>query len=100
MSNLHYVFPNDAAKIITPIRIVDSFSVEVNRAVLFTSADLNIVLFDSSGNLIQALPMTISCDDADNLDPTDTWTGSDNQIIDIVYSKLGFTPADAPASTN
>lgn len=77
-------------EITTTTRYVASFNIEVQRAVLFTSAELSIVLYDASNNLIRAFPMTVSREDSD-ICLGKTWSGSDSDIVDIVASKLNLT---------
>lgn len=63
---------------------VSSFRVDVNNIILFTCANLGIVIFDASNNYIDSFPMILYGDDYNN------WAGDDAYIGTIVASKLGF----------
>lgn len=77
-------------EITSTTQYVAYFQIEVQRAVLFLSAELSIVLFDASNNIIRAFPMSISC--ADSITCLGKqWTGSDEDIVEIVATKLNLT---------
>lgn len=90
MSISFTVSGGDGRYITTPTKTVESFQIEVQRAILFSSTELSVMLFDASNNIISAFPMSISS--ADSVSCLDkTWTGSDADIVAIVANKLNLT---------
>ena len=81
MSSSFSIIPQDRVTVQT----VASFRVDVNNILLFCSANLGIVLFDTSNNYIDGFPMTLRGDDYNN------WGGDDEYIGTIIANKLGFT---------
>jgi len=81
MSSSVSIIPQDRVTVQT----VASFRVDVNNIILFCSANLGIVLFDTSNNYIDAFPMTLREDDYNN------WGGNDGYIGTLIAAKLGFT---------
>lgn len=69
---------------IQKITNISSFSVEVNKVDLFTSASLIVKLYDNSQNLYDIKFVTMSDNDYLN------WGGDDNYVINFVSQKLGF----------
>ena len=92
MTNSFVVTEGCAGREITSAtQYVAYFQIEVQRAVLFSSAELSILLFDASNNIIRAFPMSISCADSITCLEGKPWTGSDEDIVNIVASKLNLT---------
>ena len=81
LSSSFSIIPQDRVTVQT----VASFRVDVNNIILFCSANLGIVLFDTSNNYIDAFPMTLREDDYKN------WGGDDEYIGTLIATKLGFT---------
>jgi hypothetical protein len=77
--------------ITTPEKTVAYFQVERQRAILYSSAELSVMLFDASHNIISAFPMSISCADSLSCLDNKAWSGSDEDIVAIVAIKLNLT---------
>jgi len=73
----------------TTIKTVTRFRVDVNNIILFSSANLGVVLFDENNICVNSFPMIISGDEYAN------WGGNDEYIGQLIADKLGFTLSSA-----
>ena len=69
---------------------VTSFTVSVSNIILFKSVNLQIRLINSSNNVVQAFPLTLSGTDYTN------WGGDDTYLYQYVADKMGYTLSSAP----
>jgi hypothetical protein len=77
----------------TTIKTVTRFRVDVNNIILFSSANLGVVLFDENNICVNSFPLIISGDEYAN------WGGNDEYIGQLIADKLGFTLSSASTTS-
>jgi hypothetical protein len=63
---------------------ISSFTIANFNVNLFNSAFINVILNDTSNNVIQTVNINLTKEEYDG------WTSDDNYIINLVANKLGF----------